>query len=201
MPGLKRSIDAYLEQLHTGMLGMDLSEARRLADALYAAWQEERFIFVVGNGGSGATASHFAEDLGKNALREVDLADHTKKRPRIMSLTDNTSWITAIANDLSYEQVFLQQLAQYARRGDMLVAISGSGNSANILTAVDWAKRRGLLTFGLTGFDGGRLRQIQHDGLHVPIQDMGIVESVHLAVLHWLVDDLHARINRIGTDS
>ena len=195
MSAANRSIDEYLKKTHQTMSRMDLSDAKRLSDYLFEAWRQRRFIFVFGNGGSGATASHFAEDLGKNALREADLADDTKKRPRVMSLTDNTSWITALANDIGYEHVFVQQLVQYAQPGDVVLAISGSGNSPNVVTAVNWAKRRGLLTFGLTGYDGGRLRQIQQDGLHVPIHDMGIVESVHLTVLHWVVDDIHARIN------
>jgi len=201
MSTVERTIKTYLEELHATMSGMDLSEAQRLSDYIYDAWQQQRFIFIFGNGGSGATASHFAEDLGKNALRQVDLADDTKKRPRVMSLTDNTSWITALANDIGYEHVLVQQLVQYAQPGDLVLAISGSGNSPNVLMAVNWAKRRGLLAFGLTGFDGGRLRQLQQDGLHVPIHDMGMVESAHLAVIHWVVDDIHARIYRDGFNS
>lgn len=198
MPGIDRTINRYLRDLDAGIANVDLKEVERLSDYVYDAWRQERSIFVFGNGGSGATASHFAEDLGKNALRVTDLADDTKVRPIVMSLTDNTSWITAIANDLDYEQVFVQQLVHFARAGDLVLAISGSGNSPNVITAVNWAKRRRMMTFGLTGFDGGRLRQIQQDGLHIPVKDMGMVESLHLTVLHWVVDDLHARINHIG---
>ena len=153
---------------------------------------------MFGNGGSGATASHFSEDLGKNALREVDLDDDSKRRPRVMSLTDNTSWITALGNDLGFDQIFVQQLRQYGRPGDLAVAISVSGNSPNVLAAAEWANRRGLKTFGLSGYDGGRLKQVQQDGLHVALDDMGMAESVHLAVCHWIVEAIHARINHDG---
>ncbi len=114
------------------------------------------------------------------------------------SLTDNTSWITAIGADLDFEQIFVQQPMQYGRPGDLVIAISGSGSSRNVLNAVAWANRRGLITFGLTGYDGGRLRQIQGQGLHVPLGEMGMVESVHLTILHWVVEEIHARVNRVG---
>lgn len=170
----------------------------RLAEAIYAAWQADRFIFVFGNGGSAATASHVCEDLGKNSLRPGDLHDDKRRRVRVLSLTDNVSWITALGNDLAYEEVFSQQLRQYASPGDLAIAISGSGNSPNIIAAVDWANQRGLKTFGMTGYNGGRLKQIQHDGIHVDLADMGMVESIHASILHWVVEDIHARINHTG---
>ena len=86
----------------------------------------------------------------------------------------------------------------YGSVGDVVIAISGSGNSANVLNAVDWANRHGLHTFGLTGYDGGKLRELQQDGLHVAVQDMGMVESIHLCVFHWVLDDVYARTNRVG---
>jgi D-sedoheptulose 7-phosphate isomerase len=198
MLGLTHDVGDYLERLQSELDRLNPVQVHRLADLIHEAWANERFIFVFGNGGSGATASHFAEDLGKNALRETDLGDDTKPRPRVMSLTDNTSWITALANDLSFDQIFLQQLMQYARAGDLVIAISGSGNSPNVLAAVQWANGHGLKTFGLTGYGGGQLKQIQQDGLHVPLDDMGMVESIHLAVLHWIVEEIHARVNRVG---
>jgi D-sedoheptulose 7-phosphate isomerase len=115
-----------------------------------------------------------------------------------MSLTDNTPWITALGNDLGFDQIFVQQLMQYGQPGDLVIAISGSGNSPNVLAAVRWANRQGLKTFGLTGYDGGQLRQIQQQGLHIPLDDMGMAESVHLALLHWVVEEIHARINGVG---
>ena len=198
MFGTEHDAGPYLARLQEELSRVELSQVRRLGELLYACWESGNSVFVFGNGGSGATASHLCEDLNKNALREADLADETKRRPRIVSLTDNTSFITAIGNDLGFEQIFVQQLMHLGRPGDLALALSGSGNSRNVLLAVEWANRRGLTTFALTGFDGGKLKQIARQGLHVDLSDMGMVESIHLAIGHWLVDDLHARVNRSG---
>ena len=149
-------------------------------------------MFIIGNGGSGANASHLCEDLAKCTLRDFD----SQKRLKVLSLTDNTPWVTAVANDISYEAIFLEQLKNLASPGDLLLAISGSGNSPNILRAVDWANAHGLTTVGITGFGGGKLKRLAHHGLHAAVDDMGIVESVHLVVFHWVIDDLYRRFRR-----
>ncbi|MCA9149603.1 MAG: SIS domain-containing protein, partial [Planctomycetales bacterium] len=100
--------------------------------------------------------------------------------------------------DVGYEDIFVQQLMNYGQAGDLVIAISGSGNSPNVLKAVDWANRHGLTTFGLTGFSGGKLREMQSDGLHVDLDDMGMVESIHLCLFHWVLNDVFARINQEG---
>ena len=123
----------------------------------------------MGNGGSGTTASHMCEDLGKSTLPESALNDESRKRLKVLSLTDNVGWIMAVGNDLSYDQIFVQQLMNFGEAGDVVIAISGSGNSPNVLNAVDWANRHGLHTFGLTGYDGGKLHEMQQDGLHVAL--------------------------------
>ena len=168
------------------------------ADLVYSAWQDEKFVFIFGNGGSGTTASHIAEDLGKSLLKPEDLKDENKKRLKVLSLTDNQGWILAVGNDVGYDQIFVQQLMNYGSRGDLVIAISGSGNSPNVLAAVDWANRHGLKTFGLTGYNGGKLRSLAQAGLHVPLDDMGMVESIHLCLFHWVLNDVFARINRVG---
>ena len=198
MLGAQLAIDDYLRRLQAELDRVDRTEVRHLADLVYDAWQAGRFVFLFGNGGSATTASHFAEDLGKNCVSPDDLARGTGKRLKVLSLTDNVGWITALANDLRYDQVFVQQLAHYASPGDLAIAISGSGNSPNVLEAVDWANRRGLVTFGLTGFDGGKLKRIEQAGIHVPLDDMAMVESLHLCLGHWVVDDLMARIQGLG---
>jgi len=139
-----------------------------------------------------------SEDLGKSSLREEDLQDETKRRLKVLSLTDNMGWILALGNDLDYDQIFVQQLMNYGSAGDALIAISGSGNSQNVLNAVDWANRHGLKTFGLTGYNGGKLKTMQQDGLHVDLDDMGMVESIHLCLFHWVLNDVFARINSEG---
>ncbi|WP_420461249.1 SIS domain-containing protein [Neolewinella sp.] len=198
MLGATLTSDTYLRRLAGELSAIDRESLGRWADLIYRAWEQQRFVFILGNGGSGTTASHMAEDLGKGTLRNEDLRDEDRKRLRVLSLTDNTGWITALGNDLAYDQVFVQQLMNYGSAGDVVIAISGSGNSANVLNAVDWANRHGLHTFGLTGYDGGRLRELQQDGLHVAVQDMGMVESIHLCVFHWVLDDVYARTNRVG---
>ena len=198
MLGVTLDIDQYLQRLNEEINRVDREAVQRWADLIYDAWETERFIFFIGNGGSGTTASHMSEDLGKSSLREEDLQDETKKRLKVLSLTDNAGWIMALGNDLDYDQIFVQQLMNYGSAGDALVAISGSGNSRNVLNAVDWANRHGLRTFGLTGYDGGRLKDMQQDGLHVDLDDMGMVESIHLCLHHWVLNDVFARINREG---
>ncbi len=188
----------YIQRLQTELERIDHAALGRWSDALFQSWQNERFVFVLGNGGSGTTATHICEDLGKSTLREADLHDESRRRLKILSLTDNLGWILAVANDLSYDEVFVQQLMNYGHQGDLVIAISGSGNSPNVLKAVDWANRHGLVTFGLTGFDGGRLKQRQTDGLHVELSDMGMVESIHLCLFHWVLNDVFARINAEG---
>ena len=188
----------YLQRLQEEISGTDQQALQRWADLIYEAWEQEQFVFIFGNGGSGTTASHMAEDLGKSTLLETDLQDSSKKRLKVLSLTDNAGWIMAVGNDLAYDQIFVQQLMNYGSAGDLVIAISGSGNSPNVLNAVEWANQQGLKTFGLTGYDGGQLRNMQQDGLHVALDDMGMVESIHLALFHWVLNDVFARINQQG---
>lgn len=198
MLGAHLQVADYVERLKDELDRVNQKEMELWADLLYEAWDNGKFVFIIGNGGSGTTASHFAEDLGKSSLRQEDLADESKKRLKVLSLTDNQGWILALGNDVGYDQIFVQQLMNYGSAGDLVIAISGSGNSPNVLKAVDWANRHGLKTFGLTGFNGGKLRALAHNGLHVPLDDMGMVESIHLALFHWVLNDLFARINGEG---
>jgi D-sedoheptulose 7-phosphate isomerase len=198
MLGTVLGVGEYLERLRSELARIGPADVQCLADLIYGAYQGEKSLFLIGNGGSACTASHLAEDLGKNCLRAADLRDETKRRLRVLSLTDNVGWLTALGNDLGYDQIFVQQLMHYGQSGDVLVAISGSGNSPNVLAAVDWANRHGLVTFGLTGFDGGKLKKAQRHGIQVELDDMGMVEAIHTCIAHWIVDDLHARVNRVG---
>jgi D-sedoheptulose 7-phosphate isomerase len=195
MLGTKLNARAFLERVGRELLQVDPREVQALADAIWDAYQRRAFVFLIGNGGSGSNASHFCEDIGKGTLRREDFDNDQKKRLRVLSLTDNTPYILAWGNDEGFERVFVEQLKNLADPGDLLIAISGSGNSPNVLRAVEWANRHGLKTFGCTGFGGGKLRGLAQQGLHVPLDDMGIVESIHLTAFHWVVDDLHRRIS------
>ena len=198
MLGATLNADAYLKRLDAELKRIDQAAMQRWADLIFEAWQNDRFVYIFGNGGSGTTATHMCDDLGKSTLRSEDLRDESKKRLKVLSLTDNLGWIMAVGNDLAYDQIFVQQLMNYGGKGDVVIAISGSGNSPNVLNAVDWANRHGLSTFGLTGYDGGKLKAMQQDGLHVALDDMGMVESIHLCLFHWVLNDVFARINAEG---
>ena len=188
---------AYLDRFQRELSKVDAASIQRWSDALFSAWQGQKQVFIIGNGGSGTTASHLAEDLAKGTIPDASLNDEEFQRLRVQSLTDNVGWIMAVGNDLAYDQIFVQQLMNLAQPGDLLIAISGSGNSPNILNAVDWANRHGVKTFGLTGYSGGQLQGMQQDGIHVALDDMGMVESIHLGIHHWVLNDLFARINRV----
>src|SRR6266446_53307 len=198
MLGIKLNPSQFLDRVGEELKKLDPSQVQGLADAIYACYEKRSTVFVIGNGGSGSNASHFCEDLGKGTLRREDFDNDRKKRLRVLSLTDNTPYILAWGNDEGFERVFVEQLKNLASPGDLLIAISGSGNSPNVLRAVEWANRNGLKTFGCTGFSGGKLRVLAQQGLHVPLDDMGIVESIHLTAFHWVVDNLHARIGLSG---
>ncbi len=195
MLGIKLNARQFLERVSEELHKIDPAQVQALADAMHRCYDESRIVFLCGNGGSGSNASHFCEDLGKCTLRREDFDNDQKKRLRVLSLTDNTPYILAWANDEGFDRVFVEQLKNLAQPGDLLVAISGSGNSPNVLRAVDWANRNGLTTFGCTGFAGGKLKTLARHNLHVPLDDMGIVESIHLTAFHWVVDDLHRRIS------
>jgi D-sedoheptulose 7-phosphate isomerase len=195
MLGIRLDARSFLERVAQELGRVDPAQVLQLADLIYDCYQDGRFVFLAGNGGSGSNASHFCEDLGKGTLRREDFENDSKKRLKVLSLTDNTPYILAWGNDEGFDRVFVEQLKNLASAGDLLIAISGSGNSPNVLRAVDWANRHGLTTIGCTGFSGGKLRTLARYNLHVPLDDMGIVESIHLTAFHWVVDDLHRRIS------
>ncbi len=173
------SIDESIESLQKlKKLGPQL---RKVADIIRIARDEGNTVFTFGNGGSGSTAVHFASDLMKTATRP-DL-----KRIRAISLNDNMPLTTAWANDSSYEHVFKEQLENLMKPGDVVIAISGSGNSKNVLLATEYARSNGGITIGLTGFDGGSLKGLASVLVVVPSNDMLRIEDTHLAICHLLV--------------
>ena len=184
----------YLERVCAEIRGLDLAQLEQVSDLIEDAYHAGRFVFICGNGGSGANASHFSEDLAKATLQDFE----SQKRLKVLSLTDNTSGIMAWANDEGYDRIFVEQLKNLASPGDVLLAISGSGNSPNILKAVEWAKAHGMTTVGFTGFGGGQLKDLADHNVHAGVDDMGMVESLHQVVFHWIIDDLHRRFAGLG---
>ena len=179
----------YVEALHTTLNQIDPAQIERLADAIDDAYRAHNTVFLIGNGGSAANASHLCEDLGKGTLTDLE----RQQRLKVISLTDNAAYLLAWANDTSYERVFVEQLKNLAAPDDLLIAISGSGNSPNILCAVEYANTINMKSFAVTGYDGGSLLAMAHDAFHVKSDDMGIVEAIHGIAFHYLTDALKTR--------
>ncbi len=194
MLGAKLNAAEYLKRAAEELTRVSPGELEALAEEIYRCYRQNRFVFICGNGGSGANASHFCEDLGKSTIDREDFDNDAKRRLRVLSLTDNTPYILAWANDEGYDRIFVEQLKNLASPGDLLIAISGSGNSPNVLKAVEWANNHGLRTFGVTGYDGGKLKNLAHRCLHVRLDDMGLVESIHLVAFHWVLGEVYRRI-------
>ncbi len=190
--------EEYTKRLADEIHQVDHVDLRNWADLVFNAWEQRAGVFIIGNGGSAATATHMSQDFAKSLHPEDQLANPATKRLRVQSLTDNVGWLTSVANDLGYDQIFTQQLRNLANPGDLLIAISGSGNSENVLQAVAWANDAGLVTFGLTGFDGGALAEMCQHGVNVTVNDMGMSEGIHLCLYHWVLNDVFARINQSG---
>jgi D-sedoheptulose 7-phosphate isomerase len=191
---MAKGLEQYLDDFSTLLKKVDLTEVETLVNLLTESYKNDRFVFIIGNGGSGANASHLCQDLGKGTLTDFD----KQKRFRVMSLTDKTPCIHAYGNDLGYDRIFVEQLKNFARPGAVLLAISGSGNSPNILKAVEWANTNRLTTVGITGYDGGKLKKMCHHSLHVPSFNMGAVESVHAVLFHYLVEVLCVRFRAVA---
>ncbi len=182
------NVSQYVDSL-AGVLGrLAVQDILPVQEVLLEAWRAEKTIFIAGNGGSASTASHMANDLNKGAI--VD----GQPRFRAIALTDNVPLITAWANDTAYDRVFVEQMINLFRPGDVLVAISGSGNSPNIIAAVQWAREAGGITIGLTGGSGGRLRELVDCCIVVPSDRMEQIEDMHLVVAHALCVSLRHRI-------
>ena len=180
----------YSRYLQKAVQSVSEAQITALVSILFDAYVENKTVFVIGNGGSAANASHFAQDLAKGTRVSFD----HPKRIKAMSLTDNVAFITALGNDDGYDTIFEQQLRTYANAGDIVVAISGSGNSPNIIKAINWANKNQLATVGITGFDGGKLREINQFSVHVPLNDMCTSESVHTIILHYVALSLMEKL-------
>jgi D-sedoheptulose 7-phosphate isomerase len=177
---MKQWITDYLDAHKRAMDSIPAEAVARLIETLRTAHREDRQVFVFGNGGSAANASHFATDLGKGA------SDKLAKRFRVLSLTDNVSWITALGNDYSYDDVFARQLENYGRAGDIAIGVSVSGNSPNCVKALDWAKAHGLQTVALVGAKRGRMADLAAQTIVINDTHYGRVEDCQMHILHML---------------
>ena len=180
----------YVAYLGNVLTRLDFEAVGRLTAVLDRARRDGRTVFFLGNGGSAATASHWANDLALGTRVEGATPF------RAVSLTDNVAALTAIANDVAYAEVFVRQLEGLLRAGDVVVAISASGNSPNVVRAIEYARAHGAVTVGLTGFDGGRLKALCDETVHVatPTGEYGPVEDTHLVLDHLVTGYLRARL-------
>jgi D-sedoheptulose 7-phosphate isomerase len=176
---------AYIGRLKETLSILDSDKLVMLAEKLRGLQGSERMLFLAGNGGSAATASHATCDLGKTITK-----NGTRPGIRAVSLNDNIPALSAWGNDAGYEYVFSGQLKNLARKGDFCILISASGNSANILEAAKAARELGVETFGLLGFDGGKAKDLLDDYLLVRVDDYGIVEDAHMMIFHAITDAL-----------
>lgn len=172
------AVEAHISEVRSVLAQMAASEVERVIEVILAAYRQRRHVYVIGNGGSASTASHFACDLSK-----ATITGH-QPRLRVTSLTDNVALLTAWANDSSYEAVFAEQLANLLDPGDVVVAISASGESPNVVAAIGAARSRGAVTVGLVGFTGGPLKKMVDVAVHVPSHSYGVVEDCHLVLEH-----------------
>lgn len=172
------AIEGYLSRLKATIDLISREELQGFLTLLMESLEAKRRIYVMGNGGSAATASHYVADFNKG------LSLGKAQRFRFHCLNDNLPTLTAYANDLSYDDVYVEPLKNFLEAGDLVIAISGSGNSRNVLKAIEYANGAGAITLGITGYDGGRLRKIAQRGLHVPINDMQVVEDLHMVFDH-----------------
>ncbi len=183
----------YISSVSSSFTNLDSKEIFNFIDLLIDAYNKGRFIFVIGNGGSAANASHFAQDLAKGTKLHIN----QQKRLKALSLTDNLPFMTAQGNDEGYESIFVEQLKTYAGEGDYLVAISGSGNSPNIIKTIEWANDNGLTTIGITGFDGGKLKKFAKHSVNVSYNEMCTAETIHSFIFHYIILELRERLKSL----
>lgn len=181
-------VESYFGRLRDTIDRIPLERIERVGEVLFRAYQHNKQVFVVGNGGSAATASHMACDLGKNTIGP------NQRRFRILSLTDNTPLLTALANDVGYDQVFSEQLVNLIRPGDVLIVVTGSGRSPNILEAMRYSRDRAATVIALLGFDGGPARDLADELILVPSDDYGLIEDLHMIFNHVLVGYFRERL-------
>lgn len=174
-------IQEYFEELKKTIDELKLQEINEAMEAVLAAYEMDATVYVFGNGGSAATASHMTNDFNKGISCGIE------KKFRFQCLNDNVATLMAIANDISYADVFCEQLKNRLLPNDLVIAISGSGNSPNVIKAVEYAKSRGCKVIGMTGYRGGRLKELADYRLHVDIENMQIVEDVHLVFNHMMM--------------
>lgn len=188
MRDYSNEIREYIELEKETLDKLDISSINEAINLIMQAYEGKHTIYIFGNGGSSATASHYQNDFNKG------ISEYVENKFRFQCLNDNMSTIMAIANDIGFEEVFRFQLRNKLEEGDIIIAISGSGNSKNIINAVEYAKRQGNKIIGLTGFKGGKLKELSDISLHVNVMSMQITEDIHMIFDHMIMSILYGSL-------
>jgi D-sedoheptulose 7-phosphate isomerase len=183
----------YLTRLKQVIDAFDLKAFDKIVQTILDAYEQQSHIFIMGNGGSGATASHLACDINKGCCIDLD------KKFRMLCLNDNMPTMSALANDISYAAVFEEQIKNFFNAGDVAIGISGSGNSENVLRAIGYAAANGGKTIGWSGFDGGKLAEMVDLAFVVKSDDMQQVEDAHMVVAHMIMQSVYAALHKGST--
>ncbi len=178
---MKVQVENYFNRLKSSIDQIEFADIQNCANILLRAYHSGNKVFICGNGGSASTASHFACDFTKSVSYGLE------KRFKVIALTDSMSIMTAYTNDVSYDVVFVEQLKNFYEKGDVLIGISGSGNSQNVLNAIDYVNKNGGTTIGWTGFNGGKLRQLAQHSVNANVSDMQVSEDMHMVFVHLMM--------------
>lgn len=184
-------IESYIDDIKNAVENLDKEKIQEAINVILEAYKNDKQIFIMGNGGSASTSSHFACDLGKGTIIEG------KKRFKVMSLNDNMALITAFSNDYGYEYVFEEQLKNLINEGDIVVAISASGNSTNIIKGIKYSKEKEAYIIGFSGFNGGKLKEMADLCIHVNNNNYGQIEDVHMFLSHMISQNIKRYIEEI----
>ncbi len=186
-------IDNYFDDIYKCLKSIPAAKIEDITTKLLKAFEQQKTVFIAGNGGSASTATHLACDLSKTVLGEQPLK--AANRFKVISLNDNIAILTAWANDEGYEHIFSEQLKSLAKPGDLLIVISASGNSPNIIKAAETAKELNLLTFGFLGFGGGKAKPLLEEAITIDSYDYGLVEGAHSVLLHFMPSIIKDKLN------
>lgn len=188
---IKQLSTQYLDGLTSLFQDFKHDQLERIVACIISAYENEKIIFIMGNGGSGSTASHFACDINKGCCMDLE------KKFKVICLNDNIPTILALANDVSYDVVFEEQLKNFFASGDLVIGISGSGNSENVIRAIRYANQNGGQTVGLSGFSGGQLAKAANVNFVVEIDDMQKVEDIHVIIVHMIMQIVYRILHKV----
>jgi D-sedoheptulose 7-phosphate isomerase len=188
MNSFKEHFSNYFRKVSETLDKIDINAVSKLIDRIYECYEKENTVYIFGNGGSASTASHVAGDFMKGISYGLE------KRFRVICLNDSIPSITAISNDLTYDEVFYEQLKTFLRRDDIVIGISGSGNSVNVIKALNYARELGSTVVGFCGYKGGKLKELADILILAPVSDMEITEDIHIIIFHAIKQAINKKL-------